>query len=151
MTQPIDMEIINGTLACQRFDGQHLETNWFGSTFESVHFSNCRLDRVTMRRSKWRRCTFESSVMVVDFTDSVFDDCSFRASTIKGLHGEYGGVRASFTICDFSGTTFRHVNIRASRFHSCCFTGTTFISCDLRGALHDGVQILNTDGSTNNG
>jgi uncharacterized protein YjbI with pentapeptide repeats len=137
-------EVIGETLKSVRFERIHFDTKFTDSTFESVAFDQCRLDRVLMARTKWSYSNFRGSTLVVEFTDAVFEDCSFHDVTFKGLQNEYGGIRARFVKCDFSRATFNQVCLRACRFVDCCFDGARLLKCDVRGTLHNGLQMANT-------
>ncbi len=137
-------EVIGETLKNIRFERTHFDTKFTDSTFESVALNQCRLDRVLMARTKWFNCNFRGSTLVVHFTDAAFEDCSFHDVVFKGLQHEYGGIRARFVKCDFSRATFNQVCLRACRFEDCCFDGARLLKCDLRGTLHNGLQMENT-------
>ena len=144
-TEPMDhREFLNERLIGLRFHGVHFDTKFTGSTFQSCEFIDCRLDRVLMRKTHWADCRFDGSTLVVEFTDSVFERCSFRGAAFRGLSGEYGGVRATFSGCDLSNTTLKALNLRACKFESCDFSGARILSCDLRGATHNGAPLKNT-------
>ena len=143
--KPIDYrEFINETVVDQRFESIHFDTNFNGSSFKSCEFRGCRLDRVFMRKTHWTDCQFHGSILVIEFTDSVFERCSFRGATFRGLSGEYGGVRARFIGCDFSHSTLRALNLRACKFERCDFTDARLVDCDLRGATLDERPLENT-------
>ncbi len=137
-------EILGETFANARFDKVHFDSNFTDSTLLSVVFDRCRLERVLMARTSWTNCDFRGSTLVVNFDDAVFNQCTFNAVKFKGLTGEYGGIRARFVNCDFSGAQFNELCLRACRFVGCCFEGARFTKCDLRGALHNGEQMENT-------
>lgn len=137
-------DFIGETLKSVRFERIHFDTKFTDSTFESVALDQCRLDRVLMARTNWLNCDFCGSSLVVHFTDAVFEGCSFQDVAFKGLQNEYGGIRARFVKCDFSRATFNQVCLRACRFVDCCFDGARLWKCDLRGTLHNGLQMQNT-------
>lgn len=137
-------DLLGQTLTGQQFKKVHFDAKFTGSTFVSVVFDRCRLDRVLMAKTKWTNCDFGGSTLVVDFTDAIFEQCSFYDAAFKGFACEYGGIRARFVNCDFTRVEFKQVCLRACRFHDCCFDGAQFLQCDLRGALHGGRQIENT-------
>ncbi len=137
-------EYLGVTVANQRFERIHFDTKFTGSTFSSVVFDRCRLDRVLMAKTNWHGCDFDGSYLVVSFNDATFNECSFRNSTFKGLMCQFGGVRATFSNCDFSGSKFNRVCLRACRFKDCSFEGTTFVDCDLRGARHNDEPMENS-------
>lgn len=142
--QPIDYrEFLSETVVGQHFEKIHFDTKFTGSTFQSCEFKSCRLDRVHMRKTHWTDCLFDASTLVVEFTDSIFERCSFRGTTFRGLSGEYGGVRARFVGCDFSRATFSALRLRACKFEGCDFADARLLGCDLRGAIHDGTPLEN--------
>jgi len=98
-------EIIKQDVTGLCFERVHFDSNFTGSTFRQCAFRHCRLDRVWMGESHWIESRFDDSKLVVGFDDSVFERCSFRDTSFQGLHGEYGGVRARFIGCDFTGAT----------------------------------------------
>jgi uncharacterized protein YjbI with pentapeptide repeats len=143
-TQPIDYrEFLNARVVGLRFDRVHFETKFTGSTFQSCEFIGCRLDRVLMQKTHWTDCQFDGSTLVVEFSDSVFERCSFRGAIFRGLSGEYGGVRARFVGCGFSTATLRSLKLRACKFEGCDFSDTQILNCDLRGATHNGTPLKN--------
>jgi uncharacterized protein YjbI with pentapeptide repeats len=142
-TQPDCRELIKQDVAGLHFERVHFDSNFTGSTFRQCIFHHCRLDRVLMGKSHWIESQFDGSKLVVCFDDSVFERCSFRDTSIQGLLGEYGGVRARFIGCDFTGATLKSVKLRACKFEHCDFSGARFIDCDLRGAIHDGKELEN--------
>jgi len=141
-TQPIDYrEFLDERVVGLRFEGVHFDTKFIGSTFHSCEFIGCRLDHVLMRKTRWADCRFDGSTLVVEFTDSVFERCSFRGANFRGLSREYGGVRARFAGCDLSSATLDAIKLRACKFEDCDFSGTRILNCDLRGATHDGKPL----------
>lgn len=147
MTQPsIFDEYLDQDVSNLRFERVHLDTKFTGSRFTSVVFDHCRLDRVLMAETKWADCDFDGSTLVVHMNDATFDRCKFQNVTFKGLSCQYGGVRATFSECDFSGTKFKNVVLRACKFLNCQFEGTQFIGCDLRGATRNGIELKTSAG-----
>jgi uncharacterized protein YjbI with pentapeptide repeats len=136
-------EYINQDLAGLTFENVHFDSNFTGSTFRQCAFIHCRLDRVSMNKAHWIESRFDGSKLVILFDDSEFEHCSFRDTDFRGLRGEFGGVRARFVGCDFTGAVLKSLKLRACKFENCNFTNTRFVTCDLRGAKHDGVQIEN--------
>ncbi len=138
----IDVEYLSQEVTDLHLEGVHLETKFTGSTFTSSSFIKCRLDRVLMAKTIWKQCDFSDSTLVVYFNDAVFEDCKFLGTSFKGINGEYGGVRAKFLNCDFTGAKFIHVYLRACRFENCLLEGVEFIRCDLRGAKSNGLPLI---------
>jgi uncharacterized protein YjbI with pentapeptide repeats len=142
-TQIDSREIIKQDVAGLCFEGIHFDGKFSDSTFRQCIFHRCRLDRVLMGKSRWIESRFDGSKLVVWFDDSIFERCSFRETSFQGLRGEYGGVRARFVGCDFTGATLKAVKLRACKFENCDFLDTRFIDCDLRGAMHNGKALEN--------
>ena len=137
-------DLIRQTVEGQRFEAMDFDSKFTGSTFRSVVFDRCRFDRVLMRNTNWIDCDFSGSTMVVDCTDAYFERCVFNGVSVKGQMCEYGGVRARFTACDFTNAKFNWVCLRACRFVDCHFDLASLVECDLRGATHDGMPLLNS-------
>lgn len=145
MTQntPIFEEYLDQDVTGLRFERKHFDTKFTGSRFSSVVFLRCRLDRVLMAKTRWVDCDFDRSTLVVHMNDAIFERCKFSGVVVKGLARQYGGVRAQFVDCDFTGAKFNHVVLRACKFLNCQMDGAQFIACDLRGATSNGVELQN--------
>jgi uncharacterized protein YjbI with pentapeptide repeats len=136
-------EYLHEAIAGEKFQRIHFDSNFNCSTFEDCDFIDCRLDRVTMMKTRWRRCRFDRSIIIAEFTDAIFEDCSFRYSDLRGRMCEYGGVRAIFDRCDFSGASIKSLKLRACKFSSCEIDTLTIQKSDVRGATHNGIPLQN--------
>jgi uncharacterized protein YjbI with pentapeptide repeats len=110
------------------------------SEFDKVDFIHCHFDRAWMTRTKWRDCRFDESTITPEVTDAVFERCSFRNLRFKGVRQEYGGRRARFVNCDFTGSKFLSAKLLACRFIDCVMDQCEFIKCDLRGTIINGEK-----------
>lgn len=112
------------------------------AVFERVRFAHAEFDRCLFGRARLIDCDFAQAKLIVNVDDSVFEQCNFSgASFLGGRNGvEYGGRRAKFIRCNFTNTTFKQVEFRATQFVDCVFDGAKFMQCDLRGVRVEGPE-----------
>lgn len=123
-------------LSCIDLAYSHIEGSMSEGTFDHVNFEESRLTHVLATKTIFRSCSFEHAKLRLQANDAIFESCNFRRVQCTGSASlqEWGGRRAKFANCDFSGAIFRRVEFRASSFEDCCFHGAIFERCDLRGA-----------------
>lgn len=117
-------------LSCSQSEGSMSE-----AVFDQVHFDRSKLSHVRAAKTVFRSCTFDGATLRLNVDDARFESCSFRDASFIATASlkEWGGRRAFFTRCDFSGARFRRQEFRASTFENCIFDGCVFDQCDLRG------------------
>lgn len=112
---------------------------WTSVKLENVKFDACRFKDCNFKKCEIVRTRMDSPVL----DDCSFTDCVFDGATIAGRgFNEYGGKRITFVRCRFSGTSFKNLQIRASRFIDCEFAESTFSKCLLSGTSFSGSMPL---------
>jgi len=101
-----------------------------GCLFHSAIFDTCRMTAARFVESWFDEATLDSPWM----DDAVFHRCSFAGGRLSGRGmREFGGRRALFEDCDFTGAKLKNMAFRACRFINCRFEGAVFVRCMLVG------------------
>lgn len=114
----------------------------FGDGALSVHESeienlNCidfKFDRSSrIYKSTIKNSCFIKAKLILDITDTTFENCDFSQSTFKGGFKEYGFRRCKFINCKFDAAQWQNTYMLACWFIDCDFTNFIIRNSSIKG------------------